>query len=313
MRQSWWFFAGFVLVGAALVTGVALTVDGEFLRGFIVGSGIVAVVGGAAVMVLMLSGTAATAMGATAEQWTASELRPLRKHGWVVVNHLLLRRHDIDHVLVGPNGVVAVESKWSGSGWQISPPSIFVVEAIRRVKQDAHDLALWHPIRKHGNPNAQAVLFLWDVGNVAVPKREHPVDIDGVTVITGVKAAEHWRKTLTGPAVDATFTPEYVRAIWRDLEAQATKRDELEAAEPPPPSYTWMFWNGVGALLAVIASLWLTATLARLPAWAFASAEILALVAAFAGRRLRALRIASLGWIAVATLGLGIAVAAAVL
>jgi hypothetical protein len=35
-------------------------------------------------------------MGATAEQWTASELRPLRRSGWRLINHYLLRS-EIDH------------------------------------------------------------------------------------------------------------------------------------------------------------------------------------------------------------------------
>ena len=109
LRQSWGFFVIFLFLGGAVIAGVALTLDNDFLRGFVVGAGSIAVLGGTAVMVPMLSGTAATAMGETAEQWTASELRPLRKRGWFVVNHFLLRRHDIDHVLVGPNGVVAVE------------------------------------------------------------------------------------------------------------------------------------------------------------------------------------------------------------
>jgi hypothetical protein len=102
IRRSWRLLAG-MLATAALVTSTLLIfVHGEFQRGLIVGAAVVGTVSALAVMVMQLTGTASISMGASAEQWTVSELRPLRKAGWKIINHVALQRWDIDHVLVGP-------------------------------------------------------------------------------------------------------------------------------------------------------------------------------------------------------------------
>lgn len=64
---------------------------------------------------VLLSGTAPLMMGELAEQWTAQELRPLTKHGWRLVNHFGLGYGGQDHVLVGPGGVVLLETKSSAT------------------------------------------------------------------------------------------------------------------------------------------------------------------------------------------------------
>jgi hypothetical protein len=53
---------------------------------------------------VQVTGTGPVMISDQAEQWTAAELRKLRRHGWRVVNHFLLRNDDIDHVLTGPGG-----------------------------------------------------------------------------------------------------------------------------------------------------------------------------------------------------------------
>ncbi len=57
--------------------------------------------------------------GAQGEEWTAKELRPLSKQGWMVMHDLRDKRGDgkgnFDHVLVGPSGVFLLDSKsWPG-------------------------------------------------------------------------------------------------------------------------------------------------------------------------------------------------------
>lgn len=58
-------------------------------------------------------------LGAWGEQWTATELRPLRRRGWTVLHDRQLhpdRPGNVDHVLVGPPGVYVLDSKrWSGT------------------------------------------------------------------------------------------------------------------------------------------------------------------------------------------------------
>jgi hypothetical protein len=87
-------------------------------------------------MVNQMTGTASLDIGALAETWTASELRPLRRNGWRIANHLLLRFGDIDHLLVDPNGVLIIETKWSAYEW--APGTDRFQQAIRQVKGRAH-------------------------------------------------------------------------------------------------------------------------------------------------------------------------------
>jgi hypothetical protein len=68
-----------------LIAAVALLVPWWFVRELVVGVG-ATVLSMIACLVLALSGTTAPGMGAIAEMWTASELRRLRKHGWLVIN-----------------------------------------------------------------------------------------------------------------------------------------------------------------------------------------------------------------------------------
>lgn len=65
------------------------------------------------------AGVAQWELGAWAEQWTAKELRPLKRRGWTVLHDRLLRpdrSENVDHVLVGPAGVYVLDSKrWPGT------------------------------------------------------------------------------------------------------------------------------------------------------------------------------------------------------
>jgi len=68
-------------------------------------------------------GLAAVAFGGAAEEWTSRELRRFARkerrasRTWHVIDHVPMHGFDIDHVLIGPGGVVALETKWSTEGW----------------------------------------------------------------------------------------------------------------------------------------------------------------------------------------------------
>lgn len=93
-----------------------------------------------------LSGTAPF-MGELAEQWTAQELRPLSKHGWRLVN-FALSYGDQDHVLVGPGGVVLLETKWNGTPWDLDDRDYFFRRALNQ--------ALDHAARCRDGPECSA-------------------------------------------------------------------------------------------------------------------------------------------------------------
>lgn len=56
-------------------------------------------------------------MGGSAEQRTADLLLRLRGEGWALFHHLVFSQGewevDVDHVLVGSNRILAIETKWT--------------------------------------------------------------------------------------------------------------------------------------------------------------------------------------------------------
>ncbi len=67
-----------------------------------------------------LAGTTSLSNGRDAEAWTSKELRKVCGPGWHVVDGISFAFHDVDHVLVGPGGVYAVETKYSDSTIDLS-------------------------------------------------------------------------------------------------------------------------------------------------------------------------------------------------
>ena len=63
-----------------LVTALAAYLaPNVFLRGVVVGAGVVILLGGLAFTVFLFTGSGPQMMGGIAEAWTSSELRPLRE------------------------------------------------------------------------------------------------------------------------------------------------------------------------------------------------------------------------------------------
>src|SRR5205085_1067253 len=106
--------AAFALCALPALVVLAVPMAGrQFLSGALVASGAWSV----SLLVHTMSGAASAAMGATAEQWTADDLRSLRRAGWRLTHGVRLRAsRDIDHVALGPGGLLVVETKWSSDG-----------------------------------------------------------------------------------------------------------------------------------------------------------------------------------------------------
>lgn len=65
---------------------------------------------------LIAQGFAPRQMGGTAEEWTAEELEALDRRRWRVFHDVPVRYGNIDHVVVGPGRVYAIETKWTSAG-----------------------------------------------------------------------------------------------------------------------------------------------------------------------------------------------------
>lgn len=294
LRENWVRLSAACTVVLAAVGPAAAVMPTPFTRGLLLGVGLTSTAAFVVVWAMQVTGTSPTLMGAQAEQWTASELRPLQRQGWRVVHHVSLRAWDIDHVLLGPGGAFAVETKWSSNEWTIEPGDPWVAQAVRQVTGNARDLRLWSPLRKAGIREVQPVLILWGAGLRCAGAPAVPVVIDGVVVVPGPAAAV-WRRALP----DDILTAEQVDAGWRVLDAQVRVRDEREgASEPTPLSVEQLFTRAAGTALAALAGVLTTAWLVTPTgaSWAWLS---LCAAAAFVPHRLRRrkpLRLPVLAW-----------------
>jgi hypothetical protein len=66
------------------------------------------------------SGASHRLMGESAEQRTAEILRKRLPRSWHCINAVMLEHEDLDHVLIGPGGLVGIETKWTGWDWDLS-------------------------------------------------------------------------------------------------------------------------------------------------------------------------------------------------
>lgn len=74
-----------------------------------------------------------------AEQWTEHEIRRLRRSGWRVVSNIPFEKCDVDHVAIGPAGVVVLETKWTDGSLFTKRGSLsgFGVKALDQVEANA--------------------------------------------------------------------------------------------------------------------------------------------------------------------------------
>jgi hypothetical protein len=282
-----------VAIGIGALGGLALwAVPNVIVRSYAAGLLTATVLGILMYQVTQMAGTGAIAMGEIAEQWTAQELRKLRRKGWRVVNHFMLRAWDIDHVLVGPGGVFAIETKWSAQPWELNPMDRRISSAIRQVSANAKDLSLWQPLKAAGGVAAQGVVILWG-GRVDGPEGRGPLRLHDVEILTG-RTIEQWRESLPSDKLNDT----QVEDCWRALEAQVRVRDRLGGL--PPDSVWTLSIRYLTAFAAALISFVVTADLLTLVdsyAW-WPVVYGATLTAGLAGRRVSVLRPYASGWLA---------------
>jgi hypothetical protein len=153
---------------------------------------------------------------------------------------LALRKSDIDHVCVGPGGIVVVETKWAGDGWTSRWAADRIAKASGTVTAHGRDLGLMFP----GLRPIVPVVVLW--GGPAPPRT---MTESGVGVMHGSEFAE-WLRSLPATGTD----PAEVERVWAVLTAHAASRDRHEDLERPPARSLERTFNeaAVGAYLGFV-------------------------------------------------------------
>jgi len=224
-----------------------------------------AVIGGSAVSgiwldvvgVLVLTGAASKMMGVSGEAMTVDDLRSLRRQGWRLVNGLKLDpRRDIDHVAVGPGGVLVVETKWSGNAWPLNGGGFQFMEstmknAAERAADNAKDVANWLTETVPLVP-ITSIVVLWtgsDEGGTGWKTGRN-----GHTVLVHGPDLRRWLRTelpQTGLAAES------IEHIWALLDQRIEQQDRADAeagvvVEPTLASLVkkWLVQPAVGFVVA---------------------------------------------------------------
>ncbi|HEY8301324.1 MAG TPA: nuclease-related domain-containing protein [Jatrophihabitans sp.] len=284
-----------LLAATCLIALASTLVPGGFWRGLVIGALGASALAAMFVLVLESTGTAPRAMGATAEEWTAGELRKLRRQGWTLVNHFGLGYGDIDHIVIGRAAIFVVETKWSASGW--GRPNTTLEDTVAQVTKAARSVRLWTRAESLGLP-VVPVVFLWGGADGHTLPVSERFDHDGVRVIRGGKAARAWRADVEQmpPVVSAEAADAVVERVREHLEG----RDRHEAAEHPvPPSIDHVLSVSFGAFAAGVAGiLTILEPLSAGWRWPVVPIAAAAVVAGVVLRRYRALCYFADAWLA---------------
>jgi hypothetical protein len=178
--RSWRVVLG-VTGGWLLLTVVVVLIQRtDLLRGFFAGLmlGVYAVF----VMTFLIStGIAQRQMGGSAEQWTAEVFERLDRKLWYVAHDVSFDRLNVDHVLVGPGRIYAVETKWTT--WGGDPRFTSTARACaERGARKLRSLLLSRGFKREIVP----LLVLWGPGTDRL--QAEPTWTDGVGVVAGVHA-----------------------------------------------------------------------------------------------------------------------------
>jgi hypothetical protein len=182
-------------------------------------AGVGLVLGGiGALVILSMVGTNNPALdGRFAEQWSLDGLRKVR--GWGVIDNLPFEREDVDHVVVAPSAVLAVERKYH-------PRAVAggTVETTRHrrdldaAERAAHKVRLFLRAEKLRDAAVVPVLIVSGPGAPQLPAG-HRVE-DGVHVIDG-DHPELWMELFS--------TPRLAPAVRHDLYTRFTRYAATQA------------------------------------------------------------------------------------
>ena len=206
-----------VLLGSCTLAGLLMVLPGTS-RGFLAGVGAASLFWILLVTVRDVTGGGNLAMGAGAEAWTSEGLRRLK--GWRSIDTIDLGGRDVDHVLIGPGGVYAIETKWSATRWSLTGLAGNQVERhAHRARKGARDIRLRLHSYKVRLPVAP-MLVVW--GREFDESMPDIMKFQGVEIVKG-KALDVWCRSRAG----GQLSTEQVDAATTALQRFITQRKQM--------------------------------------------------------------------------------------
>ena len=217
------------------------------------------------ILVILWSGIAPTVMGIQGETLTAEVLDDFAGKEWLLINGLRFKdRGDIDHILIGPAGLLIFESKWSGGRWPMELNSKGylgkqVEWATRQVKMNRIDLCREFKDVIGDIPIYQVCVFWTGEDSSADDKFFFRETVYG---IRGPELA-NWLIELPKDAVKETT----IRRIAGPIETFAYERDREDVLTDGPyrPTLDKLFMNSlIFPMIGFFVPLFVLASVAKL-------------------------------------------------
>ena len=174
------------------------------------------------------------------------ELRRLRRRGWFLVNELIYREWDIDHVIVGPGGVLAFQTKYRRPAGERAPiRTTCSLKQPERAADSAKDV--WLVSGKAILPRelVQSIVVLWGGGY----DQNRPAPVDGVRVLPGPQL----RETLASLPQDG-LNDDAVAAIYSKIDKHIASRDKADLKRQGPRRRSLSEWFTFSAGLLFVAA-----------------------------------------------------------
>lgn len=154
--------------------------------------------GGTSLLLLWVAADSVAAnrldMAAFAEDQTSRDIRQLRNEGWRVIDNIPFDGLDVDHVAIGPGGVVVLETKWTSQSLIDSQNRLtaYGAKAIDQVDRNARKIQA--VLRQNG--------YVGDVTSAAVVARG-----------AGIATARSESQGRHGQLIDGTHLQDYLRSL----------------------------------------------------------------------------------------------------
>lgn len=233
------------------------------VRGFALGAYTAAVIAYVCHFAVVASGAGLATMGEDAEIWTHQELARLPR-SWRVVNHVTFRQGDIDHIAIGPDGVIVIETKWTSDRVSLDGTDSWMAGALRQVQRNADDVAkvLGWGARKADRPVSPLVV-VWGPRVEPASDDLHHDRTRGVNLIAG----KHLRRALDELGDDIRLDDTERQRCYETIRSHVDRRDahdERTKGPTRPPWYEQM-QRVSGWLLVASAGFFVCALGLRLP------------------------------------------------
>lgn len=272
VKRTWRPLLALVVLGLVLTPLVALIAPAA-LDGLIVGAWIASVLWFVGIVVVLFTGSGAQLMGGVAERWTADELRRLRSSGWQSHHSVrLLQRGDIDHLAVGPAGVVVLETKWRSGDWDPTDPDSWATQkGERQLVEGMRRVNLW--LKRHaGSAMTHAILVAWGTDSFDITTLP-----SGIVIVPGADLREYLSGLAAGE-LDEDRRAAVHAEIERQIARRQTADDERGERITPALSDSLMHLAGkaLAALAGAFAAGWAVVAIATWPALALLFAAAMA-------------------------------------